>query len=636
MDCLKISKWLTLILILAIVFCAFWPSLFNGFVSWDDNIYVVENEVIRNFSLESLKTIFTTDVSLNYTPLTILSFAGEYHFWDYQPFYYHLNNLLLHLLVTALVFVFALRLAGSLTVAVIASLVFGIHPMHVESVAWITERKDVLYASFYMLALLFYWIYLTGKRKIFYGLSLICGSLSILAKPMALSLPLVLFALDWFFGRKLERRMFFDKILFGLLIFPIAWLTYALNSRVVSFKFPESILTWVWTFVFYIKKFIVPFDFLPLYQLPNPVQITNPEFAFSVFVFIAILAALLYFRKNRWLVFAFLFYFLSIFFLLRFDNNVDLCIVADRFMYLPSVGFCILVAVYCRKLFVWAKRQNGFWYMVLIFVLGGCVLFLARTTYQQSKIWGNEIVFWNQVISKYPTFAMGYNQRALAYKQEGDLVQALDDYSKAIMLFPHYDFALTNRGIVYKELGEYQKAWEDHSRAIEVNPNFSEAYLNRGNVLFSVGDFNAAIADYTKAIATIGISARRKSTPYRAEAYSRRGSGYFFAKDYDAALLDFNQALSINPDNIVALDNRAIIFSLRGERDKALVDFERSLQLVPDNPVNYVNRAQLLYQSGDLWGALRDLKAALIFNENNQRALELKAVLEKEMSGLRE
>lgn len=632
MDGLKISKWLTLALVLTIVFSAFWPSLSNGFVSWDDNIYVVENEVIRNLSWESLKTIFTSDVSLNYTPLTSLSFAAEYHFWGYQPFYYHFNNLLLHLLVTALVFVFALRLAGSLTVAAIASLVFGIHPMHVESVAWITERKDVLYASFYMLALIFYWNYLTDKRKTYYVVSLACGFLSILAKPMALSLPLVLFVLDWFYGRKLARKMFFDKILFVLIIFPIAWLTYTLNSRVVSFKFPESVLTWVWTFVFYIKKFIFPFDFLPLYKLPNPIQITNWEFTFSVFICMAVIAALIYFRKNRWLIFALVFYFLSIFFLLRFDNSVDLCIVADRFMYLPSVGFCILFAVYCQRFFVWVRSRNSFWQVASIIILCGCILFLARTTYQQSKIWGNEIVFWDRVIAKYPTFAMGYNQRALAYKQKGNFAQALNDYSRAIALFPQYDFALTNRGIVYKELGEFQKAWEDHSRAIEVNPDFSEAYLNRGNVLFSVGDFQAAIVDYTKAIATVGISARRKSTPYRAEAYSRRGSGYFFAKDYDAALLDFNQALSINPDNIVALDNRAIIFSIRGQKDEALVDFSRSLRLVPDNPVSYVNRAQLLYQLKDLPGALRDVQAALMINENEQRALALKSYIEKEMS----
>ncbi len=623
------NNLLVLAIILAGVFCAYWPSLFNGFVSWDDNIYVVENEIIRNLSWSTLKTIFTTDVSLNYTPLTNLSFALEYHFFGYNPFYFHLNNLLLHLAVTGLVFVFALRLSLSLTVASFAALFFGLHPMHVESVAWVTERKDVLYAFFYMLALLFYWNYLTRNSKISYGASLVCGSLSILSKPMALSLPFVFFILDWFYGRKIDRKIFFDKIFFGFLIFPIAWITYALNARVIALKFPDALLTWVWTFTFYIKKFLFPFNFLPLYELPRPVKIFNLEFASSLLIAVLIIAALIGFRKNRWLIFAFLFYFISIFFLLRFDYSADLCIVADRFMYLPSVGICIALAVFLHKFHGKIKNHKLFWrngfLAAVIFVFS----YLALTTYHQTKIWGDEIAFWSKVLKYYPSNALGYNQRGLAYKQAGDLENALRDYNQAILLLPDYDFALTNRGIVYKELGKFQQSWDDHSRAIAKNPDFSEAYLNRGNVLFSAGDYQGAITDYNKAIMTVNISSRRKSTVYRAESYSRRGSAYFFMKEYENALQDFNRALEINPDNVVALDNRAIIFSIRKEKDKALVDFSRSLRLVPGNAVNYVNRAQLYYDSGDKTAALADIKTALILNPNSKRALELKARIEK-------
>ncbi|MCC6759317.1 MAG: tetratricopeptide repeat protein [Candidatus Omnitrophica bacterium] len=618
-----------LVLALGVVLCSFWPSLFNGFTLWDDNIYVAENEMIRDLSWPSLKAMFTTDVSLNYTPLTSLSFAVEYHFFGYQPFVYHLDNLLLHILVTALIFVFTRQISASLTVAAVAALLFGIHPMHVESVAWITERKDVLYASFYMAALIFYWRYLTDRRKVFYLLSLVCGCLSILSKPMALSLPFVLFILDWFFRRKIDKKIFFEKVPFCFLIFPVAWLTYSLNSRAIAVKFPDAVLTWLWTFVFYIKKFLLPFDFLPLYQLPHPVKITHPEFAFACVATVLIISALIRWRQNRWLVFSFLFYFISIFFLLRYDDKVDLCIVADRFMYLPSVGFCILLAVYFEKALGWIKNKSVSYQTGFLVIVISCILYLGSTTYNQSKIWGDGIAFWNGVLKRYPDAAMAYNQRALAYKQKGDLENALSDYTKAINLFPDYDFALTNRGILYKELGRYQQAWEDHSQAIKVNPGFSEAYLNRGNVLFSAGDFKGAVADYDQAIKTVSISARRGSTPYRAEVYSRRGAGYFFAKEYDVASKDFDQALEIDPDNIVALDNRAIIFSIRGEKDKALADFNRSLQLVPQNPVNYVNRAQLYYQSGDHLSALRDLETALAIRPDYQRALDLKAVINK-------
>ncbi len=615
--------------ILICIFFAYRPSLFNGFTCWDDNIYVVENETIRDLSWTSLKTIFTTDVSLNYTPLTSLSFAGEYHFFKYTPFFYHLDNLLLHLAVVALVFIFTLRLSLSLPVSMLAALVFGLHPMHVESVAWVTERKDVLYAFFYMLALIFYWDYLRKKRKIFYALSLLCGFLSILAKPMALSLPLVLFVLDWFYGRKFEKKLLFEKIPFGLVIFPIAWLTYNLNARIIDLKFPDAVLTWGWTLTFYLKKFFFPFDFLPLYELPFPVKLSNLQFAGAFIIFIFIIVSLIYFRKNRWLAFSFLFYFTSIFFLLRFDKSADLCIVADRFMYLPSVGFCILLGVLAGRLFAWAKNQNLFYAVGLMAITLGCLYWLASATYQQCKIWGDGVAFWNKVLKHYPLSAMAYNQRALAYKEHGDLEKALADYTQAIVLLPNYDFALTNRGIVYKQMGKFQQAYNDHSQAIAVNPDFSEAYLNRGNVLFSAGDFKSALADYSKAIGTIGVSARRKSTIYQAETYSRRGCAYFFMKDYENALGDFNKTLEINPDNIVALDNRAIIFSIQGQKDKALADFERSLKLAPKNVVNYVNRAQLYYQSDDKKSALEDIQKALVLDPKYKRALELKSLIEK-------
>ena len=627
-----IRNLLILGLIVSAVFAAFWPSLFNGFTSWDDNIYVVENEMIRDLSWPTVKAIFTSEVSLNYTPLTILSFAIEYHLFGYKPFFFHLHNLLLHILVTALVFVFAIRLSKSLTVAAIAALLFGIHPMHVESVAWVTERKDVLYGAFYMLSLICYWRYLTEKRKILFVMSLLCGFLSILAKPMALSLPFVLLLLDWFSGRRFHVRILFEKFLFAVVMFPIAWLTYTLNSRVIVLHFPEALLTWVWTFVFYIKKFLLPVNFLPLYQLPDPVKITNPEFAFAIIVTILVMFSLIHWRKNRWLIFAFLFYFLSIFFLLRFDSSVDLCVVADRFMYLPSVGICILLAIYFRHLLQWVNAQKRIYYAIFIGVFLGCFIFLGVGTFNQSRIWGDGIAFWKGVIKQYPDGAMAYNQRALAYKDKGDFNNALRDYTKAITILPSYAFALTNRGIVHKELGMFEEAWNDHSQAIAVNPGFSEAYLNRGNVLFSIGDFQGAIEDYSKAIETISVSARRRSTPYRAEAYSRRGSGYFFAKEYDAALRDFNIALDVNPNNIVALDNRAIIFSIKGQAQKAMSDYNRSIKLAPHNPLSYLNRALLWRQTGDDAAALRDLDIAILLRPDYATALQLKSEIQNKKS----
>jgi len=279
--------------IVLIIFIAFFPSLKNGFVNWDDDAHLLKNPFIRSLNIEGIQDIFTTQVNKTYIPLTSLSFAIERHFFKENPLVYHVNNLLLHILVSILVFLFAINIGLTLGVSFIASVLFGLHPMHVESVAWVTERKDVLYAFFYMLSLLTYCKYVDidkkrysniylepmkddalnqdhGKKGVikYLSLSLIFALLSVLSKPMALSLPLVLFLCDWFLKRKMTLFTLLEKVIFLGLIFPATWVTYSMQMRAVDLKFPNSILIWVWGFSFYLKKFLVPDFFVLFYRLP--------------------------------------------------------------------------------------------------------------------------------------------------------------------------------------------------------------------------------------------------------------------------------------------------------------------------------------------------------------------------------
>ena len=193
--------------VLLLTLAAFSSALNNQFLNWDDDRMLTENPSVRSLTPGNIQHIFTSTVQRVYIPLSVFSLAVEYAFAGDHPFIYHLDNVLLHLLVTGLIFVFALRMGLSGRAAGWAALLFGIHPMHVESVAWVTERKDVLYSVFYMASLISYWQYLEGKKKTDYGLSIVFGFLSILAKPMAISLPLVLFLLDWFKNRGWNKKI---------------------------------------------------------------------------------------------------------------------------------------------------------------------------------------------------------------------------------------------------------------------------------------------------------------------------------------------------------------------------------------------------------------------------------------------
>jgi len=331
-----------LILILAVTFISFSASLNNEFTNWDDDFHLTENFVVQSIDFENIVHIFKNSVQSTYIPLTIFSFALEYHFFKLNPFIYHLNNLLLHLGVVTLIYLFSLRMGLAPLAAGLGALLFGIHPMHVESVAWVTERKDVLYAFFYMMALCTYMNYLEGKQKRFYLLTLFFGLLSILAKPMALSLPLVLLVCDWFKKKKLTLKVFLEKVPFILYIIPITWITYSLNARMPGESIQEALILWIWSFSFYIQKFFLPINLNPFYLWPEPIGITHLPYLGSLMVFLLCMLLLYIFRKQRWYVFALVFYFFSIFFLLRFDKGAEPQIVADRYMYMPSVGFCLL------------------------------------------------------------------------------------------------------------------------------------------------------------------------------------------------------------------------------------------------------------------------------------------------------
>lgn len=484
-----------------ILFCliafSFWPVLNNGFTNWDDDKHLTENILVRSVSIENVKQIFKSSVNRVYIPLTLFSFALEYHFFQYNPLIYHVTNLLLHIGVVALIILFLFNLGLSLRVATIAGCLFAIHPMHVESVAWVTERKDVLYSFFYMFSLLMYCQYVDQFKKRYYFLSIFFGFLSILSKPMALSLPLVMLLCDWIKRRKFDRGSLFDKIPHFLYIIPIAWITYSLHSRAPLIDIKEAVTIWVWTFSFYIQKFFFPLELNPLYQLPVPVEMFSLPYIFAFAAFLIVVFVCVVFRKNVWCLFSVLFYFLSIFFLLRFDQKVDMNIVADRFMYLPSLGFCVLIALGIDRFLNFSQKKNFFYrgvgVVVLFFVL------LGVKTNQQIRVWKDSVSLWSYVITLEPKIATAYNNRGKTYLEMGKRDKALNDFNKVIELNPFHINVYNNRGVLLSALGKNKFAVQDFTNAIELNGSFSQAYFNRGRSYLQMKDRKMAIRDFQKA-----------------------------------------------------------------------------------------------------------------------------------------
>jgi len=604
--------------VLAVVFFSFFGVLSCGFTDWDDDTLLTDNEDIRHLSLESIRIIFSSIYVKTYVPLTVFSFACEYALFRYNPFIYHLNNLLLHMAVCGLIFLFARRLGLSRKAAGMAALLFGIHPMHVESVAWISERKDVLYSFFYMLSVCSYLKYIKASNRKSYAFTIVWGFLSILSKPMALSLPLIFFVCDWAMDRKISRKTFWDKLPHCLYIVPIAGITYFVNARMPAFNLFEAILTWVWTFSFYLKKFFLPLSFHPLYKLPSPVSLANLEYVIAFLILWIFILLIIRFRKNKWFIFGGLYYFLSIFFLLRFDAKEDLGIVADRFMYLPSLGFCIFLGVAADNFFQKIQKYKKEFIILSYCCFFSCIFFLTQKTYLQVNVWKDKASLWESLIHSFPDKAAGYNNMGIGYAERGDLNMALVFYSHALKADPGHAKTYVNRGNIYLAQKEYSQAEQDYSQAIAMQPDLAAGYFNRGFLYGIQKNYDLAILDYTQTL---------KLDPSYLKAYLRRGDIYAMKKQYKKATDDYTKGIDLNPKMSNAYYQRGIFYSELKKYNLAVSDFNRALKGMPKNVNIYVRRGNIYGMKGKFDLAIKDFDEALKIAPQNSRLYNDRGVI---------
>ncbi len=586
-----------LLALLVVTFFVFSPALKNQFVNWDDPTHFLDLQHIRSLTFPHIKDIFTEHINATYIPLTTLSFALEYHFVTYNPFVFHLNNILLHLFVVALAFFFLRRLGLSALVCYAAVCLFAVHPMKVESVAWVTERKDVLYASFYLLALHSYISFIKQRKIFFYVLAGLFGILSMLAKPMALSLPLILLLLDWYDGPTNWKQNILEKLPFFAYVFFLARLTQAQNSDAFAIDgtIGQSILIFIWTFSAYLWKFMVPLSLTPLYQLPEPIRLSNFQYMAAICVFCLFFGLVWTFRRNKTVIFSILFYLLSMFFLLRVNKIYNVDVIADRFLYLPGLGLCIVFGMIVDEL----SRRKG--RPVLWAVLGIIFSLLMSKTYQQCTIWKDSLTLWNHVLKHEPAAVFAYNNRGIVYEEQGKLDLSLADYNKTIEIIPAYIKTYIHRGIIYGKMGEYDMALQDLTKVIASHPDWN-ALNNRGNIYQMQKRYQLAIDDYNAAI---------QYNPHVETIYDNRGASYTELGQYQDALKDFNTAISLNPEYVNSYVNRGLVMEKLARYDEAMTNYNQALQIDPNMMKSWVRRATLYKQLGKLDAAIADYTKAI-------------------------
>jgi tetratricopeptide (TPR) repeat protein len=646
---LKMRVAVMIVVILTVVFISYLPVLKSGFLAWDDDVHILNNISIRSLDNEHLKGIFTRTVNKVYIPLTSLSFALEYHYFGYDPFVYHLDNLFLHLCVTAFVFTLARQLGLSMVGAGAAALLFGIHPMRVESVAWATERKDVLYAVFYMAALLSYLKYLDKRNAFFLVLTTFLGGLSMLAKPMALSLPLILFLLDWFKGRGINRRAILEKVPLGLLVGGITWMTYSAHARVPGESVIQSALIWPWTFVFYLRQFIFPFLSVPIYRLQKPVTIVNYEYALSLAVLAVLIFSAFRFRKHKWFLFAVFFYVFSIFFLLRFDEVKDVNVVADRFMYLPGTGLCLLAGLGIDRLWQRRKTADG---KVWAAAVGLCVVLigmLAVKTYRQCYIWKDTVSLWQHQLKYFPDEYIALNNLALELSKQKEFQKAKADYRRIIQMQgqgtqggfslsaintisqidhvkglyeravasnPNFVDAPCNLGELYKNIGLIVEAVYWYKEALRVDYNSKDAHFGLGGLYVDAGDARQAVYAYEQALKfhqedeEVYISA---INAYNEALQKSPGDGRYLEARKDV-VTKYEAIVNGNPPRAGAYFSLGLIYSEIGDPGRAVSAYRRALDINPRHSGAWYNLGNIYKEQGDFKRAISFYEKTVEYN----------------------
>ncbi|HBR14734.1 MAG TPA: hypothetical protein DD723_04205 [Candidatus Omnitrophica bacterium] len=539
------QSFIAVLALAVVVFITFSSALHNQFTNWDDDYYVTDNDWIKAINFENIKAMFTHLVTDVYVPLTLISFAIEHHFFGLHPFPYILDNILLHIAITAMIFIFAQRIGLTRRAAFLGALVFGIHPMHVESVTWITERKDTLYSFFFMLAVLQYWRYLETKRPGSYLWTIPWGVLSMLAKPMALSLPFIFLVCDWTYGRKITKPVLLEKFITLFYVAPLAFVTlWAHHAKAPLLGFMEGVILWIWSFTFYLKKFFFPFTLFPIYNVPRPIAFGQWEYDTAIIVLIVFTYLMIRNRQNKWVRFAFLYYLASIFLILRMKVEIHASTVADRFMYLPSVGFCLLIGYFLDERLNHFRKKILWKYAVMVSATIILFCFFALKTHTQSKIWKDSLTLWDFVVKTVPT-STAHNNRGQIYLETNQYDLALKDFNTAIEFLPEHHHAYYNKGLIYQNQEKYEMALEAYDTALKNKPDYSKAYHNKSYVCLKLKKYDLAIESATKGLAL---------KPSSASMYANRAIGYLKLGRYDEALRDAQKSKELNyeaADNII-------------------------------------------------------------------------------------
>ncbi|MBM4055420.1 MAG: tetratricopeptide repeat protein [Planctomycetes bacterium] len=620
-------------------------SLVNTFV-YDDYLTVTNNHFIREWRY--LSALFSKKYSaisneLTYRPVVTLSYFIDYALWQLKPAGYHFVNSVIHTVNVILLYFLTYRLFSNRISSLISCLMFSLHPVFSETVNAISYREDLLSATFLLIAFIFFLKSSNTATKIrnislFYAVSLIAYFFALLSKEMAITFPLLAFVYDFIFRREDNSHgQNTGKSFSGIHFIKNRLVTHYIGYIVISgiylflrfkiFKNPGESMSYPEKSIFvnflmmtkvvgyYFKLFFIPVPLNADYVVPVTHSFSDGAFLVS---FLSIVSAIVLAKKccfSRAWIFALSWFLITLFPVLNIIPILN--IMAERYLYIPGIGFTMFMSLVFTKGF---QRYHRIKYYFLSFVAIICLLMMWGTI-QRNRIWLNEFTFSTETIRRSPKSFRIYNDLGYFYYTNGSIDEAIQAFESSIRVMPTHPKAHCNLGAAYSLKGMQDKAIEELKTAVRLREQYPEAHNNLGLLYKKKGLFDLAASEYGAAL---------KANPYYADAHNNLGSVYIDTGRYEEAFSELEKALKIRSDFALAHYNMAVVYFKKGQVENAYRKLLEARQLDPDNADVHLSLG-VVYKDyfHDAAKAVFHLKESLRINPQHKQSEEMRKVIEE-------
>ncbi|MEO0092283.1 MAG: tetratricopeptide repeat protein [candidate division WOR-3 bacterium] len=602
-----------------LTFVIYFNTLKNGFV-YDDKFEIVDNQWIRNF-----KNLFSECHRYRLTE-TFTLFA-DYKIWGIRPCGFHLTNMFFHILTSVMIYALTYLILKEKWGAFLTGLLFATHPIHTEAVAIISHRQEILVMLFIMLGLIFYIRQQMFRNYVSILASVICFGFALCAKEVAFVFPLLLLLYDFYFGNKIELKYYLPYLIIFiifLLLFSIPsprWNFKISGFDVVSFGHSLSgnrsyfsiLITQVKAFSQYVKLLFFPHPLNIDYYFPAYTSILQDYIWLSLLllIFLIFLAVITY-RHNKVISFGIAWFLIN---LLPVSNILPKTFfLAERYLYIPSFGFCLVLGWILSKGILRKSTK-----VLSLIILVSIIIFYSIKTIQRNYNFKSEYTLWLATLKNNPKSVHGHNNVGIGLFESGKIQDAIKEFEMAILLAPTYAKPYYNLGIAYFQIDNYEKAIENIKMFIKFEPKSAEGYAGLGTIYHKLRKYDDAIKNLTTAI---------KYSPQNLapSLHYTLGTVYRDAGRYDDAISEFITAIKLNPQFGEAHNDLGIEYGRKKLYDEAIREFESAIRLMPNSAQTYYNLAIAYIKKGDNQKAQKALENCLKY-KHNENIINIQKIL---------